>query len=172
MKHIFSRSLFALPAFVALATGIALPGAPSMARAETANQIIMSEGRIDCPPCRWLKTYNQNGLSFSDVVAEVQDDGQVVITAEVLVAGTAGKPRMGSVVFSAFMNYSDDASFMDYTDDSCMQSLTSRQAGTQACDAVSRALRDSGPIIMPVTPAEGIIMRDGGVCDPIRHMGC
>jgi hypothetical protein len=21
-------------------------------------------------------------------------------------------------------------------------------------------------------PAQGIIMRDGGVCDPIRHMGC
>jgi hypothetical protein len=21
-------------------------------------------------------------------------------------------------------------------------------------------------------PAPGIIMRDGGVCDPIRHMGC
>ena len=21
-------------------------------------------------------------------------------------------------------------------------------------------------------PANGIIMRDGGVCDPIRHMGC
>jgi hypothetical protein len=21
-------------------------------------------------------------------------------------------------------------------------------------------------------PTQGIIMRDGGVCDPIRHMGC
>jgi hypothetical protein len=21
-------------------------------------------------------------------------------------------------------------------------------------------------------PSQGIIMRDGGVCDPIRHMGC
>ena len=21
-------------------------------------------------------------------------------------------------------------------------------------------------------PANGIIMRDGGICDPIRHMGC
>lgn len=21
-------------------------------------------------------------------------------------------------------------------------------------------------------PAQGIIMRDGGICDPIRHMGC
>jgi len=25
----------------------------------------------------------------------------------------------------------------------------------------------------PVAPtAQGIIMRDGGICDPIRHMGC
>jgi len=24
----------------------------------------------------------------------------------------------------------------------------------------------------PVTTTQGIIMRDGGVCDPIRHMGC
>jgi hypothetical protein len=24
----------------------------------------------------------------------------------------------------------------------------------------------------PTTTAQGIIMRDGGVCDPIRHMGC
>jgi hypothetical protein len=26
---------------------------------------------------------------------------------------------------------------------------------------------------VPTTaPTQGIIMRDGGVCDPIRHMGC
>jgi hypothetical protein len=24
----------------------------------------------------------------------------------------------------------------------------------------------------PVTTTTGIIMRDGGVCDPIRHIGC
>jgi hypothetical protein len=24
----------------------------------------------------------------------------------------------------------------------------------------------------PVGTSQGIIMRDGGVCDPIRHMGC
>ena len=24
----------------------------------------------------------------------------------------------------------------------------------------------------PLTTSQGIIMRDGGVCDPIRHMGC
>ena len=24
----------------------------------------------------------------------------------------------------------------------------------------------------PAVPVNGIIMRDGGVCDPIRHMGC
>jgi hypothetical protein len=26
--------------------------------------------------------------------------------------------------------------------------------------------------VAPVTASQGIIMRDGGVCDPIRHMGC
>ena len=35
----------------------------------------------------------------------------------------------------------------------------------------------SGPSIQGSAPAagsvaQGIIMRDGGVCDPIRHMGC
>jgi hypothetical protein len=24
----------------------------------------------------------------------------------------------------------------------------------------------------PVGASQGIIMRDGGICDPIRHMGC
>jgi hypothetical protein len=28
------------------------------------------------------------------------------------------------------------------------------------------------PTTAPVTTSQGIIMRDGGVCDPIRHMGC
>jgi hypothetical protein len=30
----------------------------------------------------------------------------------------------------------------------------------------------SAPISAPAGAAQGIIMRDGGVCDPIRHMGC
>lgn len=32
----------------------------------------------------------------------------------------------------------------------------------------------SAPITAPApgAQAQGIIMRDGGVCDPIRHMGC
>ena len=28
------------------------------------------------------------------------------------------------------------------------------------------------PTVNPAGAAQGIIMRDGGVCDPIRHMGC
>jgi hypothetical protein len=28
------------------------------------------------------------------------------------------------------------------------------------------------PIVQPAPTTQGIIMRDGGVCDPIRHMGC
>jgi hypothetical protein len=30
----------------------------------------------------------------------------------------------------------------------------------------------SAPINTTVGTSQGIIMRDGGVCDPIRHMGC
>jgi hypothetical protein len=30
----------------------------------------------------------------------------------------------------------------------------------------------SAPINTTVGTTQGIIMRDGGVCDPIRHMGC
>jgi hypothetical protein len=29
----------------------------------------------------------------------------------------------------------------------------------------------ASPTVGPA-PSQGIIMRDGGVCDPIRHMGC
>jgi hypothetical protein len=179
--HIFPRSLAALSAIVTVATGVALTAAPSTARAETGDQIIMSDGRIHCPPCGFLKVYDQDGLSFRDVVAEVQNGNQIVITAAVTVAGTAGKARTGSVVLSAFMDDSDDASFMDYTDDACMPSLMSRQAGEQACAAVSRALSDAfasartaADVLTapPSTPDTGIIMRDGGICDPIRHMGC
>ncbi len=28
------------------------------------------------------------------------------------------------------------------------------------------------PAANPVGTSQGIIMRDGGICDPIRHMGC
>ena len=28
------------------------------------------------------------------------------------------------------------------------------------------------PTVQPTATTQGIIMRDGGVCDPIRHMGC
>jgi len=30
----------------------------------------------------------------------------------------------------------------------------------------------AGPIVAPAPVTQGIIMRDGGICDPIRHMGC
>jgi hypothetical protein len=31
----------------------------------------------------------------------------------------------------------------------------------------------AGPVFAaPAPTTQGIIMRDGGVCDPIRHMGC
>jgi hypothetical protein len=51
---------------------------------------------------------------------------------------------------------------------------------TKATDASSPLLRraSSGSSLADVlisgraTKTSGIIMRDGGVCDPIRHMGC
>jgi hypothetical protein len=48
--------------------------------------------------------------------------------------------------------------------------------GTPAAMAVQAPTQ--GPVVAPApttVPApttQGIIMRDGGVCDPIRHMGC
>jgi len=172
IKHFFSRSLVAMAAVFTLA----VIAAPSTARAETRSQITMSPTPIDCPACQLLKTYDQDGLSFRDAVAE-QDGNQIVITAQVAVAATAGKPRTGSVVLTAFMNA--DGSFMDYTDDACTAWQMTRQAGDQACAAISSALRAPAPttvpgpvLTTPSTPTEGIIMRDGGVCDPIRHMGC
>ena len=62
-NHIFSRPLATLSAIVTLATGVALIAAPSTARAETGNQIIMSDGNIDCPPCRFLTVQDRDGPS-------------------------------------------------------------------------------------------------------------
>ena len=177
IKHTLSRSLVAMSAVFTLATGVAMIAAPSTARAETRAQITMSPTTVDCPACQLLKTYDQDGLSFRDVVAE-ENGNQIVVTAQVAMAATAGKPRNGSVVLTAFMNA--DGSFMDYTDDACTPWQMTRQAGDQACAAISSALRDvaapttvPGPLTtVPTPPTEGIIMRDGGVCDPIRHMGC
>ena len=40
-----------------------------------------------------------------------------------------------------------------------------------ASAATPRPQATPGPVV--TAPAQqGIIMRDGGVCDPIRHMGC
>jgi len=170
--HFLSRSFVAFSAIFTLATGVALIAAPSTARAETGNQIIMSDGNIDCPPCRWFRINDQDGLSFRNLTAEVQNGGEVIINAQVTFTGTAGKPRTGSVAFSTVMDYTDD--------NFCTQSLMTRQAGDQACAAISRAFGDAvtaaaspaSSTAVPTNPETGIIMRDGGVCDPIRHMGC
>lgn len=44
--------------------------------------------------------------------------------------------------------------------------------GAQAAAAVelSRPALTAAPVVAPQT--QGIIMRDGGICDPIRHIGC
>ena len=83
--------------------------------------------------------------------------------------------------FSIFVDDSDDADFMDYTDDACTPSLTGGQAGASACAAPSRAIHGaSGTVVRvpaagvsaPAAPETNIIMKDGNICDPIRHMGC
>jgi len=86
--------------------------------------------------------------------------------------------RAETSVFSAFVDDVDDPGFMDYTDDAC----TPGQAGADACAAPTRAIHNTSGTTVRVpatgTPAPpagtttSIIMRDGGVCDPIRHMGC
>jgi hypothetical protein len=46
-------------------------------------------------------------------------------------------------------------------------------AATAAAAPISSTPIDATTTVRPAgaTP-QGIIMRDGGVCDPIRHMGC
>ena len=38
--------------------------------------------------------------------------------------------------------------------------------------SAATAIPQPGPIVAPAPVNQGIIMRDGGICDPIRHMGC
>jgi len=38
--------------------------------------------------------------------------------------------------------------------------------------AVSDGTSNTTIFVQPQPPVNGIIMRDGGICDPIRHMGC
>jgi hypothetical protein len=38
--------------------------------------------------------------------------------------------------------------------------------------AGANPVQANGGLPTAAPPAQGIIMRDGGVCDPIRHMGC
>ena len=66
-----------------------------------------------------------------------------------------------------------------------------RRAAAATATAVLAAVAFAGPAAAAIAPvsnapspylpgqgsasnptAQGIIMRDGGVCDPIRHMGC
>ena len=43
---------------------------------------------------------------------------------------------------------------------------------TAAGPAASNAGQPNGDLPTVAATAQGIIMRDGGICDPIRHMGC
>jgi hypothetical protein len=45
-------------------------------------------------------------------------------------------------------------------------------AGPASAATVQPPQPTSGPIVAPAPVTQGIIMRDGGICDPIRHMGC
>jgi hypothetical protein len=119
-----------------------------------------------------MTTYRVFTRSFTTLSA--------ILTLAIGVAATVAPStaRAENGVFSAFVDDVDDASFMDYTDDAC---TSSGQADADACAAPSRAIHNtSGTTVkVPATgspaPAAGqtnIIMRDGGICDPIRHMGC
>jgi hypothetical protein len=43
-----------------------------------------------------------------------------------------------------------------------------------ASSATASSVSVAAPVVIstPAAPVQGIIMRDGGICDPIRHMGC
>jgi hypothetical protein len=41
-----------------------------------------------------------------------------------------------------------------------------------AAPALAATPAPAPSVAAPTVNAQGIIMRDGGICDPIRHMGC
>jgi hypothetical protein len=41
-----------------------------------------------------------------------------------------------------------------------------------ASASTSKTLPTRGTASVPAATTQGIIMKDGGICDPIRHMGC
>jgi hypothetical protein len=52
--------------------------------------------------------------------------------------------------------------------------VVAAMAGSAAVAATPTQTSDQTTIGHPVSGAavNGLIMRDGGICDPIRHMGC
>jgi hypothetical protein len=100
----------------------------------------------------------------------------LTLATAVAVIAAPAPARADSAIFSVFVDDSDDAGFMDYTDDDGVSSLTSAQAGAVAPAASSgagaAAKVPAAGVLVPPKPAVNIIMRDGGICDPIRHMGC
>ena len=45
-------------------------------------------------------------------------------------------------------------------------------SGSASAATTAPAPLSASPSGASLTTTQGIIMRDGGVCDPIRHMGC
>ena len=52
----------------------------------------------------------------------------------------------------------------------CTVAALAVSASSVSAGLVSSPLGTSAPATSP--HQSGIIMRDGGICDPIRHMGC
>jgi hypothetical protein len=50
--------------------------------------------------------------------------------------------------------------------------LAAAVPASAAVPAGSNAGQPNGALPTAAATAQGIIMRDGGICDPIRHMGC
>src|SRR5262245_36460400 len=88
--------------------------------------------------------------------------GGALTAASSTAQAAAAKPVIMSDVFT---DDGDEADFMDYTDDLGLAS----QAAAAAAPVISAP---AAPSTVPAPRTQGIIMRDGGVCDPIRHMGC
>ena len=50
--------------------------------------------------------------------------------------------------------------------------LAAAMPATAAGPDANNAGQPNGALPTAAATAQGIIMRDGGICDPIRHMGC
>jgi hypothetical protein len=79
--------------------------------------------------------------------------------------------------FDVFMSEGDDAACLGDAVDTDTEPSSNRQ-GVAQDGAAARAVRAPSTTVpvptstAPSTSTPSIIMKDGNICDPIRHMGC